>query len=125
MVAKQFSECRRRTAVLKVCSNDEQRGPSVNRNDDPDHNAWLRACAPCNSKRRIGMLPWASPDTSSMIVRTQLEAGFVSKHYRSPVSMFQSDRTKHDCNLTRQRADANGRWRRSRYDRKCCSISRL
>ncbi|GFU00268.1 hypothetical protein TNCV_802201 [Trichonephila clavipes] len=37
---------------------------------------------------RIGTLPWSSPDTPSMIVRTQLEAGLVAKHYPSPVRMI-------------------------------------
>ncbi|GFS84530.1 hypothetical protein TNCV_4606981 [Trichonephila clavipes] len=36
----------------------------------------------------VGTLPWPSPDTSSMIVRTQMEAGFVAKYYTSPVSMI-------------------------------------
>ncbi|GFX61586.1 hypothetical protein TNCV_2745611 [Trichonephila clavipes] len=29
-------------------------------------------------------LPWASPDTAVMILRKQLESGFVAKHYTSP-----------------------------------------
>ncbi|GFV40161.1 hypothetical protein TNCV_3953581 [Trichonephila clavipes] len=57
-------------------------GPADKRNGTPDNYSWLRACVACNSESRIGTLPWASPDTSSMIVRTQLEAGFVAKHYK-------------------------------------------
>ncbi|GFY15373.1 hypothetical protein TNCV_1571841 [Trichonephila clavipes] len=63
-------------------------GPAVKRNGVPDNNSWLRACVACNSESRIVTLPWVSPDTSSMVVRTQLEAGFVAKHYRSSASMF-------------------------------------
>ncbi|GFX30038.1 hypothetical protein TNCV_2617491 [Trichonephila clavipes] len=37
----------------------------------PEHNSLLRACVACNSERRIGTLPWPSPDTSSMVVRSQ------------------------------------------------------
>ncbi|GFW33409.1 hypothetical protein TNCV_2795761 [Trichonephila clavipes] len=35
------------------------------------------------------MLPWGSPDSSSIIVRTQLEARFIAKQYTSPVIMIQ------------------------------------
>ncbi|GFY06775.1 hypothetical protein TNCV_2203081 [Trichonephila clavipes] len=42
----------------------------------PDHNSRL--------------MPWTSPDTFSLIDRTQLEAGFVTKHYMSSVSMIPS-----------------------------------
>ncbi|GFU73900.1 hypothetical protein TNCV_555281 [Trichonephila clavipes] len=48
----------------------------------------LRACVAYNSESRINTMPWASPDTSSIIFRIQLEAGFISKHYTSPVSMI-------------------------------------
>ncbi|GFX63619.1 hypothetical protein TNCV_2005481 [Trichonephila clavipes] len=47
----------------------------------PHHNSWLRACVACNIESRIYTLPWPSPDKPSMIVLTQLEAGFVAKHY--------------------------------------------
>ncbi|GFX75013.1 uncharacterized protein TNCV_1845851 [Trichonephila clavipes] len=89
-VANQFSECHRYTAVLQVVSNDDQRGPVVKRNGTLDHNSWLRVCVACNRKSRIGTLPWVSPDTSSMIVRTQLKVGFVAKYHMSPVSMIQT-----------------------------------
>ncbi|GFX95560.1 hypothetical protein TNCV_4825751 [Trichonephila clavipes] len=46
------------------------------------------ACAALNSESRIGKLPWASPDTSLIIVRTQLEVGFVAKHYTSSSNMI-------------------------------------
>ncbi|GFW56407.1 hypothetical protein TNCV_2089141 [Trichonephila clavipes] len=65
-------------------SNDDQRDPAIKINGSPDHNIWLRACEACNSENRIGTLPWLSPDTSSMIVRTQMEAGLIAKHYTSP-----------------------------------------
>ncbi|GFW21572.1 hypothetical protein TNCV_4280881 [Trichonephila clavipes] len=64
------------------------KGVWFQRNGTPDHNFLLRACVACNSKSRIGTLPWLSPDTSSMIVKTQMEAGLVAKHYASPVSMI-------------------------------------
>ncbi|GFV85268.1 hypothetical protein TNCV_928991 [Trichonephila clavipes] len=51
----------------------------------PNYNSLLRACGACNCESRIGALPWASPDTSSMIVRTQLEVGFIAKYYASSV----------------------------------------
>ncbi|GFW34650.1 hypothetical protein TNCV_952781 [Trichonephila clavipes] len=57
-------------------------------NDTPDHNVLLGACVASHSESRIDALPWASPDTSSMIVRTQLEAKFVAKYYTYPVSMI-------------------------------------
>ncbi|GFX24657.1 putative DD41D transposase [Trichonephila clavipes] len=60
-------------------------GTAVKRNGTPDNDSWLRACVACNSKSRIRTLPWAPPDTSLMIVRTQLEAGFVAKHYSCQV----------------------------------------
>ncbi|GFX87710.1 hypothetical protein TNCV_4304191 [Trichonephila clavipes] len=88
MVAKQFSECRRSTTCCKCASNYDQRSPAIKRNGTSYHNSGLRACEACNSESRVGTLPWASPDTSSMIVRTQLEAGFVAKHYTSPFSMI-------------------------------------
>ncbi|GFV56873.1 hypothetical protein TNCV_3671471 [Trichonephila clavipes] len=69
-VAKQFSECHRRTTVLQVASNDDQRGPSVKRNGTPDNNSWLRFCVVRNRESRIGTLPLASPEMFSMIVRT-------------------------------------------------------
>ncbi|GFW91969.1 hypothetical protein TNCV_2152491 [Trichonephila clavipes] len=78
MVAKQFSECHRRTAELYVCSNGDQRSPVVKRNGAPDNNSWLRACVTCNIESRTGMLPWVSPDTSSMIVRARLEMGLIT-----------------------------------------------
>ncbi|GFV91331.1 hypothetical protein TNCV_898481 [Trichonephila clavipes] len=53
-----------------------------------DHNSLLRACVSCNNESRIGTLPWPSPDTPSIIVRTQMEARFVVKHYTSSVSMI-------------------------------------
>ncbi|GFT45125.1 hypothetical protein TNCV_4154181 [Trichonephila clavipes] len=62
--------------------------PAVKRNGTPDHNSSLKACVACNSESRIGTLSWTSPDTSSIIVRTQLEVGFIAKHYTSPVSMI-------------------------------------
>ncbi|GFW34334.1 hypothetical protein TNCV_220601 [Trichonephila clavipes] len=64
--------------------------PTVKTNDTPDHNFWLRACSNYNSESRIDKLSWRSPDTSSMIVQTQLEAGFVAKHYASSVNMIQT-----------------------------------
>ncbi|GFV89876.1 hypothetical protein TNCV_4691051 [Trichonephila clavipes] len=64
------------------------KGVRLKRNGTPDHNSFLRACVELNSESRIGTLPWSSPDTSSMIDRAQLEAGFVAKHYTSPVSMI-------------------------------------
>ncbi|GFX72915.1 uncharacterized protein TNCV_1698121 [Trichonephila clavipes] len=70
------------TYRCKCASDDDQR--AVKRNSSSDHHNWSRACAACNSESRIGELPWASPDTSSMIFKTQLEAGFVAKHYASP-----------------------------------------
>ncbi|GFW06548.1 hypothetical protein TNCV_2188811 [Trichonephila clavipes] len=73
---------------FKCDSNDDQKGSAVKRNGTPDHNFWLRDSVACNSESRIGTLPWASPDTSSMIVRTQLEARFVAKHYTPPVSLI-------------------------------------
>ncbi|GFU63563.1 hypothetical protein TNCV_4256041 [Trichonephila clavipes] len=72
----------------KCASIDDQRGPAVKRNGTPDHNSWLRACLTCNSENRIGTVPWAPPDTSSIIASTQLEAGLVAKDYSSPVSMI-------------------------------------
>ncbi|GFX87962.1 hypothetical protein TNCV_4374271 [Trichonephila clavipes] len=83
-VAKQSSEFYQHTAVLQVASTEDQRSQAVKRKGTPDHNSWLRACVACNGESRIGMLPWASPDTSSMIVRTQLKVEFVAKHYTSP-----------------------------------------
>ncbi|GFW97611.1 transposable element Tcb1 transposase [Trichonephila clavipes] len=56
-------------------------GPTVKINGTPDLNS-------CNSESRIGTLHWPSPDTSSMIVRTQLEVRFIAKHSTSPVSMI-------------------------------------
>ncbi|GFY02821.1 hypothetical protein TNCV_3507011 [Trichonephila clavipes] len=88
VVAKQFSECHRRTAVQQVAFNDVQRGPVVKRKDTLDHNSWFKASVACNSESRIGTLSLESPDTCSMIVRTQLEAGSIAKHYTSPVSMI-------------------------------------
>ncbi|GFT16789.1 hypothetical protein TNCV_1333951 [Trichonephila clavipes] len=73
-----LTECHRRTAVLQVTSNDSQRGRAVKRNGPLDHNSWLRECVAGNCESRIGTLSWASPDTSSVIVRTQLETGFSS-----------------------------------------------
>ncbi|GFU05321.1 hypothetical protein TNCV_3262651 [Trichonephila clavipes] len=64
--------------VCKWASNDHQTGPAVKRNCIPDHNSQLRACVACNSESRIGMMPWVSPDTSPMIVRAQLEVGFIA-----------------------------------------------
>ncbi|GFX93373.1 hypothetical protein TNCV_151791 [Trichonephila clavipes] len=64
----------------KCASNDDQRGLAIERNGTSDHNFSLRDYVACNSESGIGMLPWASPDTSSMIIRTQLEARFVAKH---------------------------------------------
>ncbi|GFT88537.1 hypothetical protein TNCV_263181 [Trichonephila clavipes] len=61
---------------------------TVKRNGAPDNNSWLRVCVVCNSESRIDTLPWASPDMSSMIGRIQLEAGFVTKHYRSLARMI-------------------------------------
>ncbi|GFV60479.1 hypothetical protein TNCV_3471141 [Trichonephila clavipes] len=78
MVTKQFSECHRRTDVLQVTSNDDQRGQTVKTNRAPGYNSWLRACVTYNSESRIGMLHWASPGTSSIIIRTQLDAGFIA-----------------------------------------------
>ncbi|GFW86736.1 hypothetical protein TNCV_2808911 [Trichonephila clavipes] len=66
-------------------------GPAVKKNGTPDYNSLLRAFVACNSKSRIDTLPWASPDTSSMIVKTQLEIGFITKHYIPPVSMIPPD----------------------------------
>ncbi|GFY24024.1 peptidyl-glycine alpha-amidating monooxygenase A [Trichonephila clavipes] len=71
----------------KCASNDDQKGPTIERNGTPDHNTWLRACVACNSEQ-IGTLLWGSPDTSSMIVRTRLAVGFVTKHCTSLVSMI-------------------------------------
>ncbi|GFW85623.1 hypothetical protein TNCV_852741 [Trichonephila clavipes] len=72
----------------KCASNDDQKGPTVKRNGTPDRNSWLRACVECNSESRIGTLPWASPDMSSITVRTQLEVRFIAKHHTFPVSMI-------------------------------------
>ncbi|GFX64118.1 hypothetical protein TNCV_2090161 [Trichonephila clavipes] len=63
-------------------------GPAVKRNGAPDNNSGLRVCVACDSESRTGTLSWASPETSSMIARTQFEARFVAQHYRSPVSMI-------------------------------------
>ncbi|GFY33624.1 hypothetical protein TNCV_4593361 [Trichonephila clavipes] len=69
-------------------SNDDQRGASIKRNDTKDHDSWMSVSEVCNSESRISSLSWASADTSSRIVRTQLEAGFVAKYYTSSVSMI-------------------------------------
>ncbi|GFX39260.1 hypothetical protein TNCV_3859841 [Trichonephila clavipes] len=86
--AKQLSECHRHTTVLQVASNDDKMSPDVKRKDILDHRLWLRSCVTCDSENRIDMLHWASPDTSLMIIRTQVEAGFVAKHYTSSVSII-------------------------------------
>ncbi|GFW93265.1 hypothetical protein TNCV_2603831 [Trichonephila clavipes] len=83
-----FPKVRRITVLYNWASNEDQRGPVVKRNGTPDHNSWLRAYVAYNSENRIKTLTCTSRDTSSMIVRTQLEAEFVSKHYTSPVSMI-------------------------------------
>ncbi|GFU01958.1 hypothetical protein TNCV_1524431 [Trichonephila clavipes] len=62
--------------------------PGCQKKWHPGHNPLLRACVACNRESRIITLPWPSPDTSSMVVRTQMEAGFVTKHYTSPVRMI-------------------------------------
>ncbi|GFV49609.1 hypothetical protein TNCV_2814671 [Trichonephila clavipes] len=84
----------------KYDSNDDQRGLAVKRNGIPDHNFWLRAsvrvivkagsarCPPAFTITRTDALNQKLCTTSSMIVRTQLEARFVAKHYTSPVSMI-------------------------------------
>ncbi|GFV07655.1 hypothetical protein TNCV_4941571 [Trichonephila clavipes] len=69
----------------KCVSKDDQRG---HKKCTPDHNSLLRACVARNSESKIGILPWPSPDMPPMIVRTQMEAEFVTKHYTSPVSMI-------------------------------------
>ncbi|GFX51340.1 hypothetical protein TNCV_3102731 [Trichonephila clavipes] len=53
-----------------------------------NQNAVLCASVAYKSEIRIGMLHRPSPDTSSMIVRTEMEAGFVAKHYTASVSMI-------------------------------------
>ncbi|GFU47775.1 hypothetical protein TNCV_4465221 [Trichonephila clavipes] len=45
-------------------------------------------------------LPWPSLDTSSMIVRTQLEAEFVAKHHTSP---FRTTEKYHPVELSAKR----------------------
>ncbi|GFV59039.1 hypothetical protein TNCV_1814281 [Trichonephila clavipes] len=55
-------------------------------NDDAVVESPRVACVACNSESRIGTLSWPSPDKSSMIVRTQMEARFVANHYTSSVS---------------------------------------
>ncbi|GFU50635.1 hypothetical protein TNCV_3377131 [Trichonephila clavipes] len=91
-VAQQFSEYRQRTAVLFNCaSNVDQKSPAVKRNDAPDHNSWLRACVTCNSEKRIALPSWASPDTFSMIVTIQLEAGSSLNTIRPHSASFQPD----------------------------------
>ncbi|GFV46748.1 hypothetical protein TNCV_1882071 [Trichonephila clavipes] len=67
-----------RSTSLTLCRDEFHR---------PRSDTVRQACVACNSER-IGTLPWTSPDTSSMIVRTQLKAGFIAKHYRSPVRMI-------------------------------------
>ena len=71
----------------KSTSNDDQRVPAVKGNDTPDHNA-LRVGVACNSESRISPLPCGSPNTSLMIVRTELEVEFVAKDYASPVGII-------------------------------------
>ncbi|GFX97383.1 hypothetical protein TNCV_1077541 [Trichonephila clavipes] len=66
---------------------------------------------------RIGTLP--SPDTPSMIVKTQMKASLNT--IRSQPAGFQPDRFKHPCNLAQQCAGVSG----GRYERKLRSISRL
>ncbi|GFX00161.1 hypothetical protein TNCV_296501 [Trichonephila clavipes] len=72
----------------KCAYNDEQKGPDVERNDTSNHNSRLRACGACNNESTIVTVPKVYLDTSSMIDRTQLEAGFVAKHYTSPISII-------------------------------------
>ncbi|GFU56915.1 hypothetical protein TNCV_2437921 [Trichonephila clavipes] len=72
----------------KSASNDAQSDTAIKRNDTPDHNTWLMVGVMCNNESGIGTLFWASPDTSSMIFKTQLEVGCIAKHYTSPVSMI-------------------------------------
>ncbi|GFV08315.1 hypothetical protein TNCV_327491 [Trichonephila clavipes] len=62
--------------------------PAVKRNGTPDCNPCLRACVACSSESRISTLSWASPDTSSVIVKTQLETGFITEHYMPLVNMI-------------------------------------
>ncbi|GFW98168.1 hypothetical protein TNCV_2492211 [Trichonephila clavipes] len=69
----------------KWASNDDQRGQA---SKEIAPRPLLRACVAFNSENRIGTLPWPSPDTSLMIVRTQMEVGFVAKLYTSPVNMI-------------------------------------
>ncbi|GFV86782.1 hypothetical protein TNCV_3965121 [Trichonephila clavipes] len=77
-VAKQFSECGRRIAKLY-----DKRNPAVKGNSIPSHNSWLRACVACNNESRIGTMPLAPSDTSSMIVRIPFVSGFVLNIIRS------------------------------------------
>ncbi|GFY11381.1 hypothetical protein TNCV_3182271 [Trichonephila clavipes] len=70
--------------------DDDQRDPAIKSKCSHDHNSWFSACVASKSESKVGTLPWVSLDTSSMIVRTQLEAGFVAKHYMSPVSMIRT-----------------------------------
>ncbi|GFS72691.1 hypothetical protein TNCV_1420871 [Trichonephila clavipes] len=70
------------------CASDDQRSLAVKGNGTPDPNSYLMTCLACNSKSRIGTLLWAPPDTSSMVVKSQLETGFITKHYIPPVSMI-------------------------------------
>ncbi|GFV30186.1 hypothetical protein TNCV_96631 [Trichonephila clavipes] len=62
-------------------------GPTVKRNDTQNRLSWLRVCVECNRETRIGG-DWESPETSSMIVRTQLEVEFTAEHYTSSVSLI-------------------------------------
>ncbi|GFT42448.1 hypothetical protein TNCV_1787231 [Trichonephila clavipes] len=90
--------------LLQVASNDDQTSSAVKRNDTSDHNFWLRACGAYNSESRIGTLSWKSP----MIVRTQLETGFVAKRYAFPVNMIQTWCIhKHNFNLAPQCTGVN------------------
>ncbi|GFW55404.1 hypothetical protein TNCV_117881 [Trichonephila clavipes] len=66
----------------KCVSNDNQSAPVVKRNYTPVHKSWLRAyvIVKAGSARCPVCL-------SSMIVSTQLEAGFYARYYTSPVSI--------------------------------------
>ncbi|GFY28875.1 hypothetical protein TNCV_4720071 [Trichonephila clavipes] len=67
---------KRDTAIWLPKKVFDKLGPTDKTNDIPEKSFWLRVLLVGNSESRIGKLLWAFPDTSSMIDRTQLEAGF-------------------------------------------------
>ncbi|GFW16977.1 hypothetical protein TNCV_2761051 [Trichonephila clavipes] len=78
-----------------ICAVNVPLMTTVKKNGTSDHNSWFRACIAYSNESRISTLPWASSNTSLIIVRTQLEAGFVVKSGHDGAKSFPTHSDQH------------------------------